>query len=248
MAISLITFACVFGGALVGNFPRAVLPEHHLSTESKDVVKLGMGLIATMTALVLGLLIATAKDSYDTQRSGLTQVSVNVVFLDRAMAHYGPETKEARDLLRSSVVRVIDQIWPEAGSRPAQLAPMAAGGDVLYDKIQALSPQNEAQRSLQAKALSISIDIGQARWLMFQRMSSSIPVPFLVVLVFWLTIIFVSFGLFASPNATVIAVLLLCALSVASAIFLLLELDTPFDGLIQISSAPLRNALAHLGQ
>jgi hypothetical protein len=248
MAISWITFACVFGGALFGNFLRAVLPEHHLSTESKDVVKLGMGLIATMTALVLGLLIATAKDSYDTQRSGLTQVSVNIFFLDRVMAHYGPETKEARDLLRSSVVRAIDQIWPEAGSRPAQLAPTAAKGDALYDKIQALSPQNEAQRSLQAKALSISIDIGQARWLMFQRTSSSIPVPFLVVLVFWLTIIFVSFGLFASPNATVIAVLLLCALSVASAIFLLLELDTPFDGLIQISSAPLRNALAHLGQ
>ena len=207
-----------------------------------------MGLIATMTALVLGLLIATAKDSYDTQRSGLTQVSVNIFFLDRAMAHYGPETKEARDLLRSSFVGAIDQIWPEAGSRPAQLAPMAAGGDVLYDKIQALSPQNEAQRSLQAKALSIGIDIGHARWLMFQRMSSSIPVPFLLVVVFWLTIIFVSFGLFASPNATVIAVLLLCALSVAGAIFLLLELDTPFDGLIQISSAPLRNALAHLGQ
>ena len=248
MAISWIVFACVFGGALFGNFLRAVLPEHHLSTESKDVVKLGMGLIATMTALVLGLLIATAKDSYDTQRSGLTQVSVNVVFLDRAMAHYGPETKEARDLLRSSFVGAIDQIWPEAGSRPAQLAPTAAEGDALYDKIQALSPQNEAQRSLQAKALSISIDIGQARWLMFQRTSSSIPVPFLVVVVFWLTIIFVSFGLFASPNATVIAVLLLCALSVAGAIFLLLELDTPFDGLIQISSAPLRNALAHLGQ
>src|SRR3972149_680486 len=131
MAISLIVFACVFGGALVGNFLRAVLPEHHLSTESKDVVKLGMGLIATMTALVLGLLIATAKDSYDTQRSGLTQVSVNVVFLDRAMAHYGPETKEARDLLRSSFVGAIDQIWPEAGSRPAQLAPMAAAGDTL---------------------------------------------------------------------------------------------------------------------
>jgi hypothetical protein len=175
-------------------------------------------------------------------------VSVNIFFLDRTMAHYGPETKEARDLLRSSVVRYLDRIWPEAGSQPAQLAPMAAEGEVLYDKIQALSPRNEAQRSLQAKALSISIDIGQARWLMFQRTSSSIPVPFLVVLVFWLTIIFVSFGLFASPNATVIAVLLLCALSVAGAIFLLLELDTPFDGLIQISSAPLRNALAHLGQ
>jgi len=248
IAIGCIAFACMFGGALLGIFLRAALPEHHLRTESKDVVKQGMGLIATMTALVLGLLIATAKDSYDTQRNGLTQMSVNIFFLDRTLAHYGPETKETRDLIRRSVVGSLDRIWPEAGSRPAQLAPMAAEGEALYDKIQALSPQNEAQRSLQAKALSISIDIGQARWLMFQRTSSSTPVPFLLVLVFWLTIIFVSFGLFASPNATVIAVLLLCALSVAGAIFLLLELDTPFDGLIQISSAPLRNALAHLGQ
>jgi hypothetical protein len=247
MAISWITFACVFGGALFGNFLRAVLPEHHLSTESKDVMKLGTGLIATMTALVLGLLIATAKDSYDTQRSGLTQVSVNLVLLDRFMAHYGPETKEARDLLRSFVVRGIDQIWPEAGSRPAQLAPMAAN-EAIYVRIQALSPKNEAQRSLQAKALSIATDIGHARWLSFQRTRSSIPVPFLLVVIFWLTIIFVSFGLFASPNATVIAVLLLCALSVAGAIFLILELDTPFDGLIQISSAPMHAALAQLGQ
>ena len=72
--------------------------------------------------------------------------------------------------------------------------------------------------------------------------------PFLVVLVFWLTILFISFGLFAPPNATVIATLFVCALSVSGAIFLILELDQPFEGLIRISSAPLRNALAHLGQ
>lgn len=247
MAISWIVFACVFGGALLGTFLRAALPEHHLSTESKDLVRLGMGLIATMAALVLGLLIASAKSSYDTQRSELTQISANIILLDRVMAHYGPETKEARDLLRDSVVRVLDQIWPDDDSRTAQLAPTAAGAEPLYNKIHALSPQSESQRALQAKALSIAEDIAQTRWLLFAQRGSAIAMPFLVVLIFWLTILFASFGLFAPPNATVIVTLFVCALSVSSAIFLILELDLPFEGLIAISSAPLGNALVHLG-
>lgn len=248
MAVSWIVFACVFGAALLGFFLRAALPEPHLSTDSKDLVKLGIGLIATMAALVLGLLIASAKGSYDKQRSELTQMSTNIILLDRVLAHYGPETKEARNLLRHSVVRVLDQMWPEDGSRIAQLDPMAAGGEALYDQLLALSPQNEAQRSLQAKALGITVDIGRTRWLMFEQQGSSIPMPFLVMVAFWLTIIFLSFSLFAPPNATVVATLLVCAVSVSGAIFLILQLDRPFEGLIQISSAPLRSALEHLGQ
>ena len=247
MAISGIVFACVFGGALLGMFLRAALPDHHLSTDSKDVVKLGMGLIGTMAALLLGLLIASAKGSYDTQSSELTQMSTNIILLDRVMAHYGPETKEARDLLRRSVVVALDQIWPETTSGPAQLEPTRESEGFL-DKIQRLSPQNEAQRSLKAQALGISTDLGRTRWLLFEQAGSSISTPFLVVVVFWLTIIFVSFGLFAPPNATVIAILFVCALSVSGAIYLILELDQPFDGLLQISSAPLRSALEHLGQ
>ena len=108
IAISMILFACVFAGALLGIYLRTALPEHHLSTESKDVVKLGMGLIATMAALVLSLLIASTKGSYDTQRSELRQLSANIMLLDRVLAHYGPETKDSRDLLRHAVVRVLD--------------------------------------------------------------------------------------------------------------------------------------------
>jgi hypothetical protein len=247
MAISWIVFACVFGGALLGVCLRAMLPEHHLSTDSKDVVKLGTGLLATMAALVLGLLIASAKGSYDAQRSDLTQVSVDIIGLDRVMTHYGPETKDARDLLRRTVAGSLDRMWPKDASRPAQLEP-TAGPEALYDTIQGLSPQNDAQRSLQAQALRISTDLGRTRWLLFEQRSGSIPLPFLVVLISWVTIIFISFGLFAPPNATVMATLLVCALSVAGAIFLILELDQPFGGFMQISSAPLRDALARLGQ
>src|SRR5262245_32164526 len=246
LAISAIVFACIFGGALLGMWLRTVLPEHHLSAESKDIVKVGMGVVGTMAALVLGLLVASAKSSYDTQQSELLQMSANVVFLDRVLAHYGPETKEAREMLRGAVVRNLTLIWGENNSQ--SVPPPAGGAEGLYDKIQALAPQTDAQRAMQGQAFSVLSNLAQMRWLMYEQAGSSISVPFLVVVVFWLTIIFVSYGLFAPPNATVIATLLLCALSVAGAILLIEELNRPFQGLIQISSAPLRNALAHLGQ
>ena len=246
-AISGIVFACVFGGALLGMFLRVSLPEHHLSTDSKDFVKLGMGLIATMAALVLGLLIASAKNSYDIQRSELTQISASIIVLDRLMSNYGPETKEARDLLRRSVVQTLGQMWPEHRSQAAQLEP-AVSSDALYDKIYRLSPHNEDQRLLKSQALTITLNLRQTRWLeVEQREGSSIPKAVLAVLIFWLAIIFVSFGLFAPPNSTVLAVLFVCVLSVSGAIFLILELDRPFEGLIRIPSAPLRDALMHLG-
>jgi hypothetical protein len=244
IVIRLIVFACTFGGALLGMFLRAVLPERHLSADSKETVRLGMGMIATMAALVLGLLVASAKNFYDTQSSDLTQLSANVVLLDRVLAHYGPETKEARDVLRGAVARSLNLIWHQ----DSQMAPTAAGGEILYDIIQALSPQNDVQRALKAQASSMAIDLGKLRWLMFEQGSASVSLPLLAVLVFWLAIVFASFGLFAPPNVTVIVTLFLCALSVSAAIFLILEMYMPFQGLMQLSSAPLRNALAHLGQ
>ena len=248
IAIRLIVFACVFGGALFGMFLRGVLPEHQLSADSKDTVRMGMGLIGTLTALVLGLLIASAKNFYDTQSNELTEMSAKIVLLDRVLAHYGSETKEIRDLLRGAVARTLDLLWPKEPGQHPQMEPTAAGAEILYDKIQELSPKNDTQRSLQAQALNMGIDLGKMRWMMFEQAGSFISVPLLVVLVFWLAIIFSSFGLFAPRNATALATLFLCALSVSGAIFLILEMYSPFNGLMQISSAPLRNALVHLGQ
>jgi hypothetical protein len=248
IAIRLIVFACVFGGALFGMFLRGVLPERHLSADSKDTVRLGMGLIGTMTALVLGLLVASAKSFYDTQSSELTEMSAKIVLLDRVLAHYGPETKEVRDMLHSAVSRTLDRLWPQDRRQHPQMEPTAAGGEIILDTIQELSPKNDAQRSLQAQALNMAIDLGKMRWLMFEQGGDSISMPLLATLVFWLAIIFSSFGLFAPRNATAIATLFICALSVSGAIFLILEMYTPFEGLMQISSAPMRSALAHLSQ
>src|SRR5262252_10876810 len=140
LAIGSVVFVCVFGGALLGMVLRSFLPDRHLSADSKDVVRLGMGLLATMAALVLGLLIASAKGSYDTQRNEVTQIAAHVLFLDRALAHYGPESKEARDLLRRSVASMLDQMWPTTGSG-SEFNVGTSGVEALYEKIQALSPQ-----------------------------------------------------------------------------------------------------------
>jgi hypothetical protein len=250
IVISSIVFACVFGSALVAMFVKRALPEHHLSADSKDVVKLGMGLIATLAALVLGLLIATAKGTYDTQSSAIKELSANVLLIDRILAQYGPETKEARDLLRSGVEASVDHLWPNDSARHSDLTPgeARAAMEAMYDKVAGLSLQNDAQRALKARALETTTDLLQARLRLFARQDNSLPLPFLVVLVFWLSILFAGYGLLAPPNATVVAVLVVCTLSVSGAIFLMLELSTPFAGIMQVSSAPVRDALSLLGR
>jgi hypothetical protein len=243
-----IVFACLFGAGLLGMCIRAALPEHHLTTDTRDAVRIGMGLVATMAALVLGLLVASTKGAYDTQKGEVSQMAAKIVFLDRVLANYGSETAETRDLLRRSVGSAINRMWPDSKmSQPAQLDPSATSSEAFFNSIQQLSPQSDAQRSLKSQAVQVTTDVGQMRWLLFEQTESSISPPMLIVLIAWLAIIFTSVGLFAPPNATVIIALMLSALSVAGAIFQILELDMPFDGVIQISSAPMRNALNHLG-
>jgi hypothetical protein len=248
VAIGLVVFVCVFGGALLGLFLRPALPEHHLIADSRDVVKLAIALIATMSALVLSLLIASAKSSYDTRLSEFTQMSADIILLDRILAHYGPETTDIRSLLRHSVTAMLDRMSAADGDRSTRLGPWGANAAVLYDKIQELLPQSEVQRSVQSRSLNKIMELGHTRWLLFAQSGSTIAMPFLVILVFWLTIIFASFGLFAPRNATVIATFVVCALSVSGAIFLILELDRSFEGLLRISNAPLQEALSQLAQ
>jgi hypothetical protein len=251
ITVGLFAFICIFGGTLLGMVLRAFLPEHHLSSDSRDLVKMGTGMIATLAALVLGLLIASAKGTFDTMTNELRQTGSKIMLLDRAMAQYGPETREARDFLRRGVTSVLQRIWPEETNRIAieKTGQSVNDIEVLQDKLHQLSPRNETQRWLQSQALQLSADIAGARALMSEQVGqSALPLPFLVMLVFWLTIIFASFGLFAPRNATVIIVLFVCALSAAASLFMIVELDQPYEGIIKLSSAPLRNVLAHLGQ
>jgi hypothetical protein len=248
LGIGAIVFACLFGGALGGRFIREALPEHHLTKETEDVVRLGMGVIATISAMTIGLLLAAAKGSFESKNVELRQFSADLILLDRQLAHYGPEAKEARDLLRRYTRAKIDSLWPDQTSRPAPDPNSWLLLEDVQDRLRELVPQGDAQRWLQARALQLSGDLARARWLMVEQMGPSIPEPLLVIVVFGLTIVFISFGLFSLRNATVTAALFVCGLSVAGFLFLILEMEHPFGGLIQISSGPMRDALARLGE
>jgi len=201
-----------------------------------------------MTALVLGLQLGAAQSSFEAQETNLVEISAKLILLDRALAHYGPETKAVRDLVRSSAVQKLDLIWPQHRAQHFQWQPTSLESDQIYYRIQELSPAGEAQRAAKEQALNILFDIGQTRWLTFEQESNSASVPILVVVTSWLTITFICFGLFAPRNAVAIFTLIVCATAVSGAIFLTLELYSPLNGLIRISSQPLRNAILRLGQ
>lgn len=247
--IATTAFAVIMAGALFGAFLGAALPGKHLTDDFKEVIRLGTGLVGTIAALVLGLLIASAKTSYDAQSGQLRQIAADIVLLDNLLELYGPETQAARGQLRLAIGSMTDRIWHEnvpASGRPARFAANAASAKALAD-ILGLAPQTDIQTLLKSRAIQLGMDLSQSRLLLFEEAQTPLPIPFLAVLVFWLTIIFASFSLFARLNATLIALLVVLDLSAAGAIFLVLEMSQPFTGIMQISSAPLRNALAPLG-
>jgi len=245
---ALFVFGFLIGTVLLGMGLRRVLPEDHLSAESKDVVKLAMGLVATMAALVLGLLVSSAKGAYDTERSEVIQMAAKIAFLDRLLSVYGPEAAQARAQVRQTLEEAVRQMWPEEARRPALLAPNVQAGNVAYAAIQHLAPNDDAQRGAKAQAMTLATDIGQLRSLLVAQSVASISIPMLIILVFWLAIIFLGFSVLAPPNATAIVALMISALAVSGAIFLILELDQPFGGLIRISSEPMLNALHQLAK
>jgi hypothetical protein len=245
---AVIVFGWLIGAVLLGRALRRLLPEEHLSGDSKDAVKLAMGLVATMSALVLGLLVSSAKGSYDTERSEVIQMAAKVAFLDRVLAAYGPEAADARERLRGAVAAAVQQMWPGEANVPARLAPDTQAGNAVYGVIQGLSPHNDTQGSLKAQAATLATDLGQVRSLLVAQSVPSISKPMLIILVSWLAIIFLGFSVLAPPNATAILALMVSALAVSGAIFLILELDEPFGGVIRIPSEPMLNALSHLGK
>jgi len=248
IAISLIAFAVILGGAFAGTLLRGALPGDHLANDAKDIIRLGAGLIGTIAALVLGLLIASAKSSYDTQSSQVQHLTADVVLLDQLLAQYGPEARPIRELMRQALGPLVERVWQET-SAAAKNEPFAAiaASEAAFAKIGELAPQTDAQRSLKDRAVQVSTDIARTRLALFVQAGSSVPMLFLAVLVFWLAIIFASFSLFVRLNPTLVTALVVFALSASAALFLILEMSQPFVGLMKIPSAPLRNALSPVG-
>jgi hypothetical protein len=250
MTIGLITAACTFGGTLLGVWLQTWLPSHHLEKKSHEIVKLGSGMLATITALVLGLLVSSAKGTYDTINNGIKQESAKIILLDRILAQYGPEGKPVRDQIRQSVVASLEAVQLPKPSDASGLAtaPSTNRVEAAQGMLRALTPQTDGQRQLLQQAQQVAADMSQTRWLLMEQAQNELPIPLLIVLISWLTALFISFGLFAPRNATVIAVLFVCACSVSAAIFLIMEMNRPLDGFLKVSIAPIHNVLEYLGR
>jgi hypothetical protein len=246
--VSGITFACVFGGALLGIFLGTRLPDHHLTSETKDVVRLGMALVGTLGALVLSFFITAAKGAHDRQRDELTEMSAKVVILGRILNHYGPEASAAHESLREVVGQILVTTWPDERSENAKVSAGPARAEDLYDEVEALSPKDDRQRAIQSQASSLLLSVGEVRWLMVEETRVRVNSSVIIVLDLWMTCIFVSWGLYSPRNGTALTALFVSAFCVSMAILLIVELYTPYTGLLRISSGPLRFAYTTLAQ
>ncbi|PDT25877.1 DUF4239 domain-containing protein [Rhizobium sp. L9] len=245
-----LVFVFLSAATSIGMMLRGRLPDHHLSSESKDAIRLATAVVGTLSALALGLLIASAKSSYDNAEVEMRTAAARVLLLDRVMAQYGPETDRARQLLRQLIERRLSRGWTaETTDKPSG---GAAGEyqdiEAVQGDLRSLSPRNAVQRSIQARALDVSGMVAETHWLLVESGSEGLPWAFLVVVVCWLSLLFTTFGLQAPPNPTVLAILLVCALSVAGAVFLVSDMANPYIGLVRVSDAPLQSALERLGK
>ncbi len=246
--ISVIVFVCVFGGSQLGSLLGRKLPEHHLAPDSKKVVNVAVGLIATLSALVLGLLVGSVHSSFDVKGDAVKRIASQLILLDRVIKQYGPGAEAAQTALQKAVggrfVTLLTR--PETQGQFSHADHVSTEMDLVQQQLLQLAPGNPAQEWNRSRALQITGDMEQTRWLLVESFDSSVPTAFLIILVLWLTVIFVNFGLFAPRNSTVFAALFLCAVSVACAIFLILEMDGAFDGPIQVSMTPLNDAIARI--
>jgi Protein of unknown function (DUF4239) len=246
---ALITVTAVCCGGLFGLMLHDRLPEEHVRDDSKDAVKTASGMIATLVALVIGLLVSSAKSSLDQANESLTQAGAKLIMLDQALGRYGPEAAPIREKMKASVQAAIERLWPSGRSYDGGIAAIERGTGLSETQkmIEHLAPTDEPRRASRTQALQICNDLAQSRWLLIEEAQTTLPTPFLVILIFWLAVLFTGLGLVAPRNATTVTCLFVCALSMAGAIFLFMEMNRPFDGLIQASKAPLVKALSVMG-
>lgn len=248
LTITAIVLCCLIAGSLLGLWFGARLPEPYRSPESRDAIKLATELLSVFAALVLGLLIASTKSAFDTTDAQIRQFATTLILLHQTLADYGPETAEPRMMLRSYTARALADNWQGDRASPKEIEDVEAGKLLVGVRTAILglpggSPRRDALRT---EAASMIEDALKMRLLLVERPESSINPLFLEILIAWIALIFLSFGYTAPRNATVVTTLFLSAIALAACIFLIVEMDAPFEGLIRVSSAPMRSALAHM--
>ena len=245
--IGIVVLLFTYAGTVLGFVLQGVLPKGQLVAETRDIVKLVIGLLGTLSALVLGLMISSARNSYDRQSQEVVELSSKIVALDRTLALYGPETKSVRDEFRSIVAAAADRMWPTDRSQPGRVDPSRAA-ETFYHRLQQLRPGSDDQRFYHGRAMNIATELLNGRWLLYQQSTSTISVPFVVVIIFWFALIFACIGILTPRTPTMFAMLFLCAVSVAGAVVLAFELDEPFAGVLRVSREPIQRALTRMGQ
>jgi len=249
-AIAVATFLCIAGSTWAGGKVRAITPAEHLTPDTREIVIAGLALISTLAAVVLGLLIDSAKGSFDAINNDIKQLASKVVVLDSMLAQYGTETAQARVLLKKVVAGKVAAVWPDQAKGGGDAATPASARSLYVafaNDVQGLSAATDEQRHAKARLQQLAVELAQTYVLMQEERRESVMYPVVGVLLMWLVAIFAGFGLIAPANHTVRRVLVLCALSVAISIFLILELDDPLTGILKVSSAPLLGALAQIG-
>ena len=251
IVVTTIVFIICCVAAALGMSLRRFLADGQLDGGSKDSVRLAMTIVATTAALVMSLLLYTSNSSYNDRRNEIEAIAADVTLLDTVLAQYGADAEDIRAMLRDVVAATVSHIWPSRDDQQSTLGPAAveSGGRDIYAKLLALSPANDSQAILKNEALQLLLSIGRSRQLLVaQTKGHSISIYLLLVVGAWLAILYASFGLFAPRNRVVIGGTALSALSVSGAIFLIVELANPFSGVIRLSSAPIADVLARLGQ
>lgn len=246
LVTTLIALACMGAGVLLGSFLRLRLPDQHLRDDSKDVVKTATGMIGTLVALVIGLLVSAANASFDQANAGVTQAGAKIILLDRLLVRYGPATAEIRSRLRQSVAASIERVWPITAGPKGGVGAIEEGTALedIQEIIRQLAAKDEMSRSIQSQAFDVCKGLSESRWLMIEQAQTPTPAVFLVMLIFWLTVLFTGLGMLAPGNATTYFCLAICAVSMAGAILLILEMNRPMEGMIRVSPAPLYKALS----
>jgi hypothetical protein len=250
LLIVFIIFVFMLSGIALGSYLRIALPDHYTKDDSKDILIVAAGTMGTLIALIIGLLVTSAKDTYDAANLRITQGGAKVITLDYYLSRYGTNAKRERELLRQAIASGIKRIWPDESSQGADLAKMEKATEIadVYNSIRELSPKNDSQMYLQTEALKLCADIMQSRWLLIEESQTDLPRIFFIILTFWLTVLFAQFGLLAPQNQAAKAALFVCTISMSSAIFLILELNHPLEGFIKIPSAPMQTVLALIGK
>jgi hypothetical protein len=226
--------ALMLGGAVVGVQLRRALPQRHLDVNTKDIVRLGGGLVATITAVVLGLLINSSNSTFEGQRNEVRRLAADLILLDHLLEGYGPEARPIRVLMRRGVDQLVDHVWQQGAPESApDLAPGSISAQI-YTDIQALPARDAGHRAVQAHASQVALDVVRARLMLMQLAQAPLPLAIVAVLVFWLTALFASFSLFTPINSASMIVLAVIAVSASAALLLFLEMSHAFTGLMHI--------------